>query len=1036
MKLRFAAVARYTWVMALLVGSATFALAQTTISGTITDAETDEPLIGANILIVGTSTGTVTDYNGDFQLLVPAEAEQLRISYTGYATQTIPVVAGQTTYNLELGAGELLEEVVVIGYGSETQSEVTSAVTSVKEEDFNQGVVNNPTQLVQGKVAGLQIAQPGGDPNANPTIRLRGLSTLGANTEPLIIIDGVIGASLNTVDPSDIASIDVLKDGSAAAIYGTRAGSGVIIVTTKQGRAGDASINYRVQGGVENLARGIQIASAEEFISIRGFDTDGNLIDADSDGIADVDFGARNDYVDQLTRTAFSQVHNLSFTGGAGNGGYRASINYRDVEGVAINTGFEQLNGRLNVNQSALDDLVKFDLTASLTSRDADYSFTEAFRYAAIFNPTLPVRVNEPDGPSDNGYQVLGGYTQIDQFDYINPIALVEQNSNVGVIRDALISGRVTVSPVNNLNFSAQYAVTTKNERFDIFNSRFSRGGDGQVSGVDRGGLSRRTNNDSRDNLFELTGDYTLELDNDVEIDFLAGYSYQQFNRDNNYTETGDFITDIGGVNTNQFSRDITEGRSIISSGGDRAELESFFGRVGLDFANTYFLKASIRTDGSSRFGVDEKRGIFPAVSGGINLGSFVTNPAVNTLKLRVGYGVTGNLPASSLGSQTRYTVERAYPISGDASQFRPGARIVETANSGLRFEKKSELNVGFDLAFFDYRLTGSVDYFRRNTDDLLFRATVPVGGSSPNGDIFFTDNVLANLDDVVFRNEGVELALGYEVLNTANFSYSPRIIVSTVKTTLDSVDADNPVYEFFPGQGSVQFQDATSPGAPGQNNAPTQIIRAGEEIGQIYTYVYSGVGDDGDYVFQDLNGDGTIDFSSGESPDKMVVGNGLPDWTLGFANEFRFGNWNANLFFRGAFGHSLANMPRNFYENTAPTRGTDNIVMTDLFNPELRPQELRFNSLYVEKADFVTLDNASIGYTFPMSAGSRLNSVRVALSGQRLFYITNYTGVDPEVRYADNRNPLEPNVLAPGIDRRNNYFRTRSFNLALNVGF
>lgn len=1031
MSKRQIAPARWLWVLALLVSSATAALAQQTITGVITDSESGETLIGANVLVPGTSIGTATDFDGNFELTVPADASSLQISYAGYQTQTISLESGETFLDLQMSAGELLDEVVVVGYGTQSTKEVTSAVTTIKERDFNQGVVNNPTQLVQGKVAGLQIANPGGNPNSTPTIRLRGLSTLGANTEPLIIIDGVIGASLNTVDPSDIASIDVLKDGSAAAIYGTRGSSGVIIVTTKTGVKGETSVTYNVQGGVEQLARGVQVADAERFIELRGRDADGNLIDSDGDGVADVDFGARNDYYDQLTRTALSQVHNLSLSGGLGTGSYRASVNFRDVQGVANNTGFDQVNARVNVTQRALDDMLKFDLTASTTTRNSDFGFDEAFRYAAIYNPTLPVRVDEPDGPSENGYIVQGGYTQIDQFDYFNPIALIEQNSNTGKVRDALFSGKVTFSPVDRLDFSAQYSLTTQDAQFDIFESRFSRG-----RGADRRGFAERTLDVKRNNLLELVGNYGLDFGQGNEIKFLAGYSYQEFIDDNSFFSGGDLITDVSQGNNFGFSQDIANGLADISTGGDRQEIESYFGRVSLDIANTYYLTASLRSDGSTRFGQNEKRGIFPAVSAGVDLGGFVNNDNVNTLKLRVGYGITGNIPGESLLSQGVYTLGGAYPITGNSELYLPGVRINRARNSGLRFERKGELNAGLDFAFADYKVTGTVDYFRRRTTDLLFNVTVPIGGQSPAGDIFFADNIEANLDDVVFQNEGVEFTIAYNSIGNDVFSWTPRLVFSSVRTILDSADTDDAIFQFFPGEGNSQFQFETSPGAPGQNNAPTQIIRAGEEIGQIYTYVYQGVGDDGEFEFEDLNGDGVIDITADESPDKRVVGSGLPDFTLGFQNEFRYGDFDLQLFFRGAFGHSLANMPRNFYENLSPSRGTDNVVVTELFDPNIRFEQGQFNSLYVEEADFVTLDNASLGYRFRLGNDSKLRSARVALSGQRLFYITNYTGVDPEVRYADNSDPLDPNALAPGIDRRNNYFRTRSFNLALNVTF
>ncbi len=531
-----------------------------------------------------------------------------------------------------------------------------------------------------------------------------------------------------------------------------------------------------------------------------------------------------------------------------------------------------------------------------------------------------------------------------------------------------------------------------------------------------------------------MTANYGLDLSNNSSLSFLAGYSYQQLEEDQTFISSGTFISDQAGVNNFNFSNDFAQGLANVSSGGDRSELQSYFGRVNFDFDDTYFLSASVRQDGSTRFGANNKTGIFPAVSGGVNLAKFVTSPLVNTLKLRAGYGVTGNIPGGSRQSIQVFEPGNQFFFRG---RYVPSYGITRNANPDLRFERKGELNVGLDLAFLDYKLTGSVDFFNRRTTDLLFPVPVSVGSENPaTGGSYVAGVINANLEDVAFVNTGVELALGYEVASSERFSWSPRIVISTVRTVLDSVEVENPSFPFFTGGSRETYQASTSPGAPGQNNAPTQVIRAGQEIGQIYTYVFQGISETGDYIFEDIDSSGGITINSELSPDKRVVGNGLPDWTLGFQNEFRFGNFDAQLFFRGAFGHSLANMPRNFYENVAPTRGTDNVVVTENFDPLLNPSELRFNSLYVEKADFLTLDNASIGYTFDLPADSRLRRARVGLSGQRLFYITNYTGVDPEVRYADNVDPLNPNILAPGIDRRNNYFRTRSFNLQLSVTF
>ncbi len=1014
---------RLFWVCLLMVGSASLALAQTAISGTLTDGDNGEPLIGANVLVVGTDVGTATDFDGKYELVVPAGASQLRISYAGYATQLISVEAGRSNYDLSMSAGELLDEVVVVGYGTQTQSEVTSAVVSVKEEDFNQGVVNNPTQLVQGKVAGLQIAQVGSDPNGSPAIRLRGLSTLGANTEPLIIIDGVIGATLNSVDPSDIASIDVLKDGSAAAIYGTRASSGVILVTTKKGESGKTQVRYNVQGGVESIANRIEVADAARFVELRGFNDDGSVKD-------NVNFGGDNDLVDLVSRTGLSQIHNLSFSGGLGTGSYRASFNYRDVQGVSNFSGFDQLNGRLNVQQSALDDKLRFDLTVSSTNRNAEFGFNEAFRYTTIFNPTLPINT-----PQSTGAINVGGFNQIQGFDYFNPVAINEQASNTGKEGDLLLAGRVSFEPIDGLIFSGLISRNKENDTFERYYQK-----DSYFVGLGRNGLADLRYEEKRNDLFELTGTYSIPVGSNT-IDFLAGYSYQQLEEDFSQLVGGNFISDVVNINNFSQSADFANGLGSATSGGDRSELESYFARASVDIDNTYFFQASVRSDGSTRFGRDEKRGIFPAVSAGVDLSKFVSAESVDRLKLRAGYGITGNLPGQSLLSQTTYVPQSNFFFDGG---FTPAYGPGRNSNPTLRFEKKAEFNAGLDFAFMDYKLTGSIDYFRRRTTDLLYEITVPTGAPNPTGGSYLTSVITANLEDVAFQNTGVELSLGYEIGNSSGFRYNPRVVLSTVRTVLDTVDVVDPDFTYF-SNGNSFFNDNSSPGAPGQNGNPTIIVRAGEEIGQIYGPVFAGISEDGGYVYEDLNGDGSFETGAREQADKQVLGSGLPDFTLGLANDFRFGDFDASLFFRGAFGHSLVNMNRLFYENVSPSRGTDNVVTTELFDPALRPASPEFNSLYVEKASFVTLDNASIGYNVPLASDAKIAALRVGLAGQRLFYITNYTGVDPEVRYSDQgaadnggrpSQEFNPDPLSPGLDRRYNYFRTRSFNLQLSVTF
>ena len=392
MKLKFDFLSKCGTVLLLLLTTVGFAMAQRTISGTITDAGSGEPLIGANILVVGTSSGTITDFDGNYSLEVPDGSTAIRVSYTGYADQEIDVTSG-TTFDVQLSEGTQLDEIVVTGYGTAKSKEVTSAIASIKEEDFNGGSIQSPAQLLQGKVAGLTIARPGGNPNNSFSIRLRSLASVGADNSPLIIIDGVLGADLNTVDPNDIASMDILKDGSAASIYGTRGAAGVIIITTKKGEAGKTTVNYEGFVSAEVIDNTVEVLTADEFRNFRG-GTDGSIVG--------VDRGDATDWFDELTRTGITQVHSLSLSGGAKGTSYRFSANYRDVEGIAINTGFQQLNFRANVQQKALNDRLTLNATVTTTNRDSDEGNNGAFRYATIYNPTAPVF--DPSNTRNDGY--------------------------------------------------------------------------------------------------------------------------------------------------------------------------------------------------------------------------------------------------------------------------------------------------------------------------------------------------------------------------------------------------------------------------------------------------------------------------------------------------------------------------------------------------------------------------------------------------------------------------------------------------------
>lgn len=963
-----------------------------TVSGTVTSSADGSPLIGATVLVKGTTTGAFTDDDGKFTVTAGSDA-MLIVSYVGYERVEVPV-NGQSTVNVELAASEsTLDEVVVTGYSTQKAKEVTSSITSVKAEDFNQGNVSDPTQLVQGKVPGLQISRPGGDPNGGFTVRLRGLSSLGANQSPLIIIDGVIGADLQTVDPNDIQSVDVLKDGSAAAIYGARASAGVIIITTKTGIPGRATVDYNAFVSSETVAGRVDVASPEDFVRLGGPDLGGNI-----------------DWVDEMTRNAISQAHNISLSGGNAQTTYRASLNFRDQNGVANTTGFQQLNARLNLQQKALNDRLTLSLNLTSTNRDSDFGWLEAFRYASTYNPTASVLTDE----SDPLFDIYGGYFQQINFDYYNPVSILEQNINEGIFKRLLMSGRANYKLVDGLSVDLFYSQQRTNGVQGQYRAK-----DSYWVGADRNGLARRQTDESLNQLFESTLRYNKSFGS-TSIDAVAGYSYQEQVFEGFGAEGGNFLTNSFSYNNLGSAKDFNDGLGSVYSYKNNNLLVSFFANAALNIDDTYFLRASVRRDGSSTFGANNKWGIFPAFSGGITLSNLFDIGGVDILKVRAGYGVTGALPPSSYLSLLRFSQQGNFFFNGE---FVPAFGPSLNANPDLRWERKGELNAGIDFELLDYTLFGSIDYYNRVTQDLLFNIPVPV---PPNQ----AANTWGNIGDAVLRNSGVEFLLGYK-LDRGNFSWQPTVNFATYSIILDTTDVADPAFAFFDDSGQT-FDFSTSPGAPGLNNDPSVVILAGQPIGNFWGLTYEGVDENGQFQFTDIDGDGIAGVDADgnvDTGDEGIIGNGVPTFSLGFQNQFKIGKLDFGFFFRGDFGHEMVNHYRVFYEPLG-ARSVDNLVVTDFFNENLTATPI-FSSHYVEDASYVALDNATIGYTFDMD-GTAFRSIRLYVTGQNLFYITNYSGFDPNIRWND---PNTGSALAPGLDRRNTYFRTRTLTAGINVG-
>jgi TonB-dependent starch-binding outer membrane protein SusC len=968
-----------------------------TVRGTVTDAATGEPLIGVNILIEGTQQGTTTDASGNYTLQVPGGDAVLVVSYIGYASKSVPV-AGQSTINVQLDPSvSELQEIVVIGYGTMRRNEVTSAVTNVKSEDFNKGNVNNPVQLIQGKVAGLSISKAGGNPNAGFDVRLRGLNTVGTNTGPLVVIDGVIGGSLNNIDPNDVENISVLKDASAAAIYGTRGANGVILVTTKRGKSGAVQIEYNGYFSADMVAKSTPVMTASEWRAL-----------SDIVGVGE-DFEQSTDWFDEITETAFTQVHNISMSGGSETTNYRASFNYRDANGIAINTGNNQLNGRLNLTQKALNDRLTIDINIGASERKSEFGYDEAFRYASIYNPTAPIHSDDPD------HVKYGGYFQEELFDYYNPVSILELNTNEGRERLLNLSGKASLEIFKGLRADAFYSVQSRaNLRGDY------RDKNDYWGGYNRTGLASREMNSENSQLFETSLHWNGDIVSGLNANLLGGYSYQENLNEGFRAEGGGFLIDDFKFNNLSSAKDFLTGLGSITSYKNTDKLIGFFGRMNLNYSDFAFLMVSARYEGSSKFGANNKWGLFPAVSAGLEISRFLNVSAINNLKLRVNYGITGNLPRDSYLSSIN--------IVRRTSNFLYNGNWVEAygidraANPDLKWEKQSEIDAGFDFAILNSAVSGSFDFYTRKTTDLLFYFQIPF---PPN----VAPNAWVNIGEI--KSSGLELTLNARVVQSADFGWNVSFTPSyNLDNTLVSLSGT-----FNGGELVYGVKDLGGMGSPGQNQTPLTRVTEGGPIGELLALEFQEIDEDGNLVMVDQPGT----TPGVDQDDRVIVGNGLPKFIFGFGNDFTYKNWDMNIFFRGVFGHDLVNSFRGFYEYPmVMTSYNLPVTAKDMKNSTtgayLNSSQGQLSSFHVEDADFVALDNVSLGYNFNVPANWGLKRIRLYAAGNNLFYITGYKGVDPTPRYGDSEDNNNP--LIPGVDRRNTWFRTRSVTLGANIIF
>lgn len=956
-------------------------MAQQVVSGKVLAADDGSPIPGVNVLEKGTSNGTVTDGDGNYRITVSG-GSTLVFSFVGYVTQE-SAVGTQSVIDVTLASDVTsLSEVVVVGYGSQEKKEITGSVVSLDPTSFNKGNVNDPSMLLQGKVAGLSIYNKGGDPNQSPVIRLRGLSTVGSNVSPLVVVDGVIGASLDNVDPNDIETINVLKDGSAAAIYGSRGSSGVILVTTKRGKKGTLAVDYNGYVSAASIFKELPIMSPQEYI-----DHGGN------------DLGSRTDWQKEVTRTAVSNVHNIAISGGTQQSQFRLSTNFRNNQGIMKKTGWDQINTRASLSHTALDGKLHLDFSMSFTNRQQDFSFPEAFRYATLYNPTAPV------------YFPNGDYYQAILFDNYNPVGLINQNTHDGTRQNLNYGGKIEYQIFKDLTWAVNYG-----RQIDNTNENWYYSAKSLWTGYGRTGLARKKNDQHDFSLIETYGTYSHNFGK-LDVVASAGYSYQQDQTMGMNIQVGNFPTDLLGYNALQQSGDRATNKvdfhDISSYKSPLAKIVAGFARVNLTWDNGIFFNASVRREGSTKLGENHKWGTFPSLGGGVDLNKYLQLPNVNLLKLRVGYGVTGSLPGDNGVAQDNFQ----YNFS------QGGSYVFDTnGNPNLKWEEKHETNIGVEFGI--GRLSGTLDVYQRKIKDFILRRNVPTSE-------FASGQQYQNVGSL--KTPGIELSLNYNDIQIGGVHWSPGIVLSSYKTTLTS----------YINERTLSNADF---GAPGQNGTHPILIQVGDPIGQIWGPVFAGINVDdasttdkneaGSPKFADLNGDGTVvaNPSDALSPnaDMKVLGYGIPKMEIGWTNRLTFGNFDLNVFFRSALGHSLINQYRAFYEPIDPGAiNSYNRIFTDKRVDGLTSAQ--YSSLYVEKASFIRLDNATLGYTIKVQS-KNIKNIRLYFSGQNLFQITNYTGIDPEPQLVDpEQNPVD--VLSPGIDRRNNYFTARTFTFGLNLG-
>jgi iron complex outermembrane receptor protein len=977
------------------------------INGTVRDVA-NVPIPGVTVLVKGTSLGALTDVNGQFKLTVPGDAKALVLSFVGMKTQEI-TITGLAQVNVVMEEETVgIEEVVAVGYGRNSRKNLSSAVTSVKSEELNKGAISDVGQLLQGKVSGLNISSSG-DPTRGTTIIMRGASTINSSQSPFYVIDGVPGADISLIAPDDILSVDVLKDAAATSIYGNRATNGVIMITTKKGNKDNEQIAYNGYVGVESVSNNLNMMNSAQ---LRAFLTKNNMTFSPDD-----DHGANTNWQKEIQRSAaISTSHNISYSGGTNRSSYIASITYIDKQGILISSGQNRLVARMAIEQKAFNDKVKFGL--NVTNSNVKNTKVPQ-RNTALLQAAKYLPVSKPK--NDDGTY----FENFNHSGYFNPLAIIEQADDDSKVNTLLGNFTTEITlPLGlkyNINVAYQKNTTLNGEYYNSYyatnynSAQFYNNPDPpathSIINFGSNGLANRSTYQSTNLILEnfLTWNKVFGKHN---INAVVGYSWQEDEKGDGFSANNtNFPVDNVSYNNLALGYYPSVEKFIVNFGDayayQKTRLISDFARLNYDFGNKYMLQASIRRDGSSVFGANKEWGYFPSVSLAwrIDQEGFMQSQSVfKDLKLRGSYGITGN--------STGFDAYTAQFIVGPLGTFyNQGKQIYaygpnKAANPDLEWEKTTTTNLGLDFTMLNGKLSGYIEVYNKKTTGMIYPyeanpVMVPSGSITANGG--------------EMSNKGIELSITATPVKTNDFGWNTSINLSHNKNVIEKLT--NPL---FIGGDSVRI---TQPDGGGQTGSTLQILKEGKPIGQFFTLEYAGKNSSG--VSQFVSKDGSLTTNPGIGTDYHYMGSPQPKVLIGWTNDFRYKNFDLNIFIRGVFGNKIFNATRA--DLFRPSTANSSNILVDAGNESPTDVNVyKYSSRFIENGSYVRLDNATLGYNFK-NLGKSVKNLRLYVSGSNLFIITKYSGIDPEV---------EQGGIAPGVDSNNFYPKTRTVLFGVKASF